>query len=281
MPRDRPHDFAGLRSMIVERRASLPKRLVQVASFAIEHPQDIAFGRVADIAAQAGVQPSTLVRFAQSFGYSGFSELQAVFQDHARQRWPDYRQRLETLGEAVDGGSEIPTPQRRLHGFVRAAQQSMRELEQGIDHRALEEAVSILAGARSIHLLAMRRVYPVTLYLLYALQRLGVRCELVDDAGGLGLRQVELLESGDVMLCITFTPYAPETLEIATAAARRGVPIVGITDSPFSPLTPIAQTWLEVAETDHAGFRSLSATFVLATTLAVSVAERRGNAPSG
>ena len=65
------------------------------------------------------------------------------------------------------------------------------------------------------------------------------------------------------------------------AAARRGVRIVGITDSPFSPLTPIAETWLEVAETDHAGFRSLSATFVLATTLAVSVAERRAIAPSG
>lgn len=272
-----PRDFASLRALIVSRRALLPKRLVQVAEFAVDHPQEIAFGRVADIASQAGVQPSTLVRFAQTLGYSGFTDLQAVFQAHARQRWPDYRQRLEMLGD-TDGTDQAgpANPVARLHGFVHAAQISVQHLEQTIDHGALDQAVALLAGARIVYLVGMRRVYPVALYLLYALQRLGIRCELLDNAGGLGARQVELLEAGDVMLSITFTPYAPETLEISQAASRRGVRIVGITDSPFSPLTPLSEIWLEVAETDHAGFRSLSATFALATTLAVSVAERRG-----
>ncbi len=272
-----PRDFASLRALIVSRRALLPKRLVQVAEFAVDHPQEIAFGRVADIASQAGVQPSTLVRFAQTLGYSGFTDLQAVFQAHARQRWPDYRQRLEMLGD-TDGGDQAgpASPVSRLHGFVHAAQISVQHLEQTIDHGALDQAVALLAGARIVYLVGMRRVYPVALYLLYALQRLGIRCELLDNAGGLGARQVELLEAGDVMLSITFTPYAPETLEISSAASRRGVRIVGITDSPFSPLTPLSEIWLEVAETDHAGFRSLSATFALATTLAVSIAERRG-----
>jgi DNA-binding MurR/RpiR family transcriptional regulator len=272
-----PRDFASLRALIVSRRALLPKRLVQVAEFAVDHPQEIAFGRVADIASQAGVQPSTLVRFAQTLGYSGFTDLQAVFQAHARQRWPDYRQRLEMLGDTDGGDPAGPAnPVSRLHGFVHAAQISVQHLEQTIDHGALDQAVGLLAGARIVYLVGMRRVYPVALYLLYALQRLGIRCELLDNAGGLGARQVELLEAGDVMLSITFTPYAPETLEISSAASRRGVRIVGITDSPFSPLTPLSEIWLEVAETDHAGFRSLSATFALATTLAVSIAERRG-----
>ena len=272
-----PRDFASLRALIVSRRALLPKRLVQVAEFAVDHPQEIAFGRVADIASQAGVQPSTLVRFAQTLGYSGFTDLQAVFQAHARQRWPDYRQRLEMLGD-TDGGDQAgpANPVARLHGFVHAAQISVQHLEQTIDHGALDQAVALLAGARIVYLVGMRRVYPVALYLLYALQRLGIRCELLDNAGGLGARQVELREAGDVMLSITFTPYAPDTLEISSAASRRGVRIVGITDSPFSPLTPLSEIWLEVAETDHAGFRSLSATFALATTLAVSIAERRG-----
>ena len=270
-----PRDFASLRALIVSRRALLPKRLVQVAEFAVDHPQEIAFGRVADIAGQAGVPPSTLVRFAQTLGYSGFTDLQAVFQAHARQRWPDYRQRLEMLGDdAADGAPASPVS--RLQGFVHAAQISVQHLEQTIDHEALDQAVALLSGAEIVYLVGMRRVYPVALYLLYALQRLGIRCALIDNAGGLGARQVELIEPGAVMLSVTFTPYAPETIEISTAAARRGVRIVGITDSPFSPLTPLSEIWLEVAETDHAGFRSLSATFALATTLAVSIAERRG-----
>ncbi|MCQ8239306.1 MurR/RpiR family transcriptional regulator [Rhizosaccharibacter radicis] len=273
---DIPRDFKSLRALIVARRPMLPKRLLQVADFAVDHPQEIAFARVADLATQAGVQPSTLVRFAQTLGYSGFSDLQAVFRAHARQRWPDYRERLHTLSEPDEerapGGHD---PLRMLHGFVHASRVSLDHLEQTIDGAALEQAVRILAGARTLCLAGTRRVYPVMLYLLYALRKLGIRTELLDNAGGLAQRQTELLGAGDVVLAVSFTPYAAETLDLSTLAARRGVDVVAITDSPFSPLTQVASCWLEVAETDHAGFRALSATFALATMLAVSVAERR------
>ena len=89
-----PRDFRELRTLILERRDRLPKRLVQVADFAIHHPQEIAFGRVAELARKAQVQPSTMIRFAQALGYSGFSDLQLVFQSYARDRWPDYNTRL-------------------------------------------------------------------------------------------------------------------------------------------------------------------------------------------
>ena len=79
-----PRDFETLRAMIVERRDSLPKRLAQVAVYALDNPDEIAFGTAASIAQAAMVQPSTLVRFAQAFGYQGFSELQEVFRSRLR-----------------------------------------------------------------------------------------------------------------------------------------------------------------------------------------------------
>ena len=162
-PAETPRDFKSLRALIMARRDRLPKRLVQVGTFAVDHPQEIAFGRVADLAAQAGVQPSTLVRFAQTLGYSGFSDLQAVFRAHARQRWPDYRERLETL--AADAPAQASDPVSLLHGFVHAARVSLDHLEQTVDPEALDEAVRRLAEARSISLVGTRRVYPVALYL--------------------------------------------------------------------------------------------------------------------
>ena len=281
-----PRDFKSLRALIVARRQLLPKRLIQVADFAVEHPQEIAFGRVADLAAQAGVQPSTLVRFAQTLGYAGFSDLQAVFRAHARQRWPDYRERLQTLaGEhAVDGTSDADPAGSKsgalLHGFLHAARVSIDHLEQTIDHASLAQAVEVLAGARTICLLGVRRVYPVVVYLNYALQTLGARCELVDHAGGMARRRVELLGGDDAVLAVSFTPYASETLELAQAATAAGIPVVAITDSPFSPLAQLASVWMEVAETDLGGFRSLSATLALATALSVALMERRA-APDG
>ncbi len=71
-----PKDFAGLKAQIIARSKTLPKRLSQIAAFALEHPDDIAFGTVASIAEQAEVQPSSLIRFSQAMGYQGFSELQ-------------------------------------------------------------------------------------------------------------------------------------------------------------------------------------------------------------
>jgi DNA-binding MurR/RpiR family transcriptional regulator len=60
------------------------------------------------------------------------------------------------------------------------------------------------------------------------------------------------------------------------AVRTRGAKIVAITDSALSPLAALADRRLEVVESDFGAFRSLSATFCLAMTLAVAVAERRG-----
>ena len=162
-----------------------------------------------------------------------------------------------------------------LHGFLHAARVSIDHLEQTIDHASLAQAVDVLAGARTICLLGVRRVYPVVVYLNYALQTLGARCELVDHAGGMARRRMELLGADDAVLAVSFTPYAGETLELAQIAAASGIPVVAITDSPFSPLAQLARVWMEVAETDLGGFRSLSATLALATALSVALMEQR------
>jgi DNA-binding MurR/RpiR family transcriptional regulator len=262
-----PRDFRALRTLILERRESLPKRLVQVADFAVQHPQEIAFGRVAELAKLANVQPSTMIRFAQALGYSGFSDLQLVFQSHARNRWPDYNVRLEALHEGNQGGDVLNL----LDGLVEASCASVRDFRQSIDVEALEMAVYIVG---------VRRAFPVAVYLAYALQKLGVRSDLVDQLGGLGSRQTDLIGTDDVLLAFSFTPYAGETLASARSAFQRGVPVVGITDSPFSPLVQVSSVWLEVAEADFGGFRSLSASFALATTLAIAlVSKRQGELP--
>ncbi|MCQ8278532.1 MurR/RpiR family transcriptional regulator [Acetobacteraceae bacterium KSS8] len=269
---DIPRDFQSLRTLIAARRPRLPKRLVQAADFIVENPQAIAFGRVAELATQAGVQPSTLVRFSQALGYSGFSDLQAVFRAHARQRWPDYRERLEELDDAEDARDGAHA---RLNAFIHAGQVSLDHLGQTVDPAVLDAMLDRLANARSVSIVGMRRVYPVALYLCYGLRKLGLRCDMIDNAGGLGHRQVELLGGGDVVLAISFTPYAGETLELCETAVRGGAAVLALTDSAFSPLAQLASLWLEVVETDHGGFRSLTASMTLAITIMVALAERR------
>jgi DNA-binding MurR/RpiR family transcriptional regulator len=266
-----PRDLKSLRALIADRRPSLPKRLVQVTEFAAAQPEEIAFGTVATIAAKAHVQPSTLVRFAQALGYAGFSDLQAVFRAHARLRWQDYEQRLATLHE----DSTDDDPAALLRRFMDTSLVSVQRATQTLDADSLQQAVDLLGRAQTIHLLAARRSFPVAAYLAYALRNLAVRCELVDQVAGLAPEQVGLIAPHDAVLAVSFTPYARATVEWAALAARHQVPVLAITDSPFSPLAQSATVWLEVAEADYAGFRSLAATMGLAMTLAVAVARQR------
>ena len=98
-PGTAPRDFAALRALIVGRAPDLPRRLTQVATSALDNPDEIAFGTAAGVAQRAGVQPSTLVRFSQALGYQGFSDLQEVFRARLRERVPSYDERLAQLRE--------------------------------------------------------------------------------------------------------------------------------------------------------------------------------------
>ncbi|MEP6827412.1 MAG: MurR/RpiR family transcriptional regulator, partial [Aestuariivirga sp.] len=162
-------------------------------------------------------------------------------------------------------------------GFAEAAEKSLGDLRARLDGEKLEQAVHMLAEAETIYLVGLRRSFPITSYMSYAFGKLGVKNQLIGATGGLAMEDVSFANQRDVILAISFAPYASETVKLAQAAAGRGVPLLAITDSAFSPLAPIASLWFEVSEANFEGFRSLSASMALAMTLTVAVAERRGS----
>ena len=266
-----PVDFDGLKARLIQIKPDLPKRLQQVAAFALENPQEMALGTASSIAARAQVQASTLVRFAQAIGFGGFSDLQAVFRSHLRNRWPDYPERMKALhASARDSGD----PTRLLAGFADSAAASLARLRETIARADLDRATELLGAARTIYLLGQRRAFSVAHYLAYALAQLDVRAALVDNVGSLGAEQMANATKRDALIAISFAPYTPFTVEQTRRARERATPIVVVTDSPLSPLAGLADVRFEVAESDFGSFRSLAATFCLAITLAVALAEK-------
>ena len=267
-----PQEFSKLRDLIVESRDRMPKRLAQVAAFTIEFPDDIAFGTVGRISEQARVQPSTLVRFAQALGYSGFSELQTVFQQRQRDRPSNYDARLQAVDAHTGGMSPAMA---LIDGFSDAALRSVERLRERIQLETLEQAAKILAGAETLYLIGQRRAYPVTSYLSYVFATMGVRAVLVGSPNGIDRELLSFAGPRDAAIAVSFTPYAPATIEYARQVENQGAPLVAISDSPFSPLVYNTKLWFEIVEADFEGFRTLAATMTLAAAIAVAVAENR------
>jgi len=145
-----PRDFAALKALILLRAQTLPRRLAHVASFALDNPDEIAFGTAASIAQKAEVQPSTLVRLSQALGYQGFSDLQQVFRSRLRERVLNYDERLQQLRAHAKGGSRTGLI---LDGFLTSAERSLTEARQSLEPERIERAVDILAGAETIYLI--------------------------------------------------------------------------------------------------------------------------------
>ena len=266
-----PRDFESLRSTIIERKASMPKRLAQVAAFALSNPDEIAFGTTASIAAASDVQPSTLVRLAHHLGYEGFSDLQSIFRERLRDRTLSYEERLVTLEQASGDDEDANL----LSGFIAAASQSVNRLAATVQSDTFTKAVDILAAAETIYLIAKRRSYPLTAHMTYAFSKLNIRHQIVASPNGVDPEMVQFATPKDAAIAASFSPYAADSLSQSQELADRGVPIIAITDSAFSPLAACATHWFEVAEADFAGFRSLSASMALTMVLPVAIAERR------
>lgn len=267
-----PRSFAALRDALLNRKKSLPKRLAQVAAFTLAHPDEVAFGTAASIAEQAHVQPSALIRFAQALGYQGFSDLQTIFRDRLRERVPSYEERLQALRSTPEEAARAAA---LFEGFADAAERSVRAVRAQVDPAAIERAAAILAQAETIYLVGQRRSFPVTSYMSYALGKLGVRNVLIGSAAGIDPETAAFATGRDAAFAVSFTPYASTAVNLARQIEAQGAAMVVITDGPLSPIVPQRGLWFEILEADYQGFRPMSATMVLAMTLAVAIAEAR------
>jgi DNA-binding MurR/RpiR family transcriptional regulator len=274
MPRDGvPRDFDALRGAVIGRRDALPKRLAQVADYALQHPDEIAFGTTASIAEASGVQPSTLVRFAHQFGFTGFSDMQSIFRERLKNRSVSYQARIAALRGAAGGSPELAI----LNGFLEAASQSISKLPQRLDLKHFRAASKLLAGADTIYLIARRRSFPLVSYMAYGFGKLGIKARLLGSSVGIDDEVVAYATPKDAAIAISFNPYAPETVRQTRAMTSLGVPVIAITDSSFSAVAEHAVHWFEIAEDDFAGFRSLSASMAFCMALTVAVADARKN----
>jgi DNA-binding MurR/RpiR family transcriptional regulator len=264
--------YQPLKEEIVRRQEALPRRLLQIAAFALDKPDEIAFGTVSSLAQTIGVPPSAIIRFAQHFGFDGFVEMQRLFRDRMRERSSEYEERLQSLSRGLDPDDEAG---KTLEGFLAAGRRSMDSALQSVSREVFSSAASVLANGETIYLLARRRSFPIASYMAYTFGKLGLRCELAGSSMGIDGDWLKFAGSRDAAFAISFSPYASETVAQAKMLRERGVPLVSLTDSPFSPIAAISNVWFEVVETDYSGFRPLSASMALALALSVAIAERK------
>ena len=261
----KPETLDQLMTQIEQQHANMPKRLREIGNFVLGHPEAIALSTLAALAAETDIATSAFVRFAQTLGFDGFSQMQALFRQQVRSSWPQYASRLSDMAD-VD-------PADHFEALSVSAVESINRLSNTVSMEHLETAVRKLTDAETIWFAAGGRAKPVTVYMSYVLTKLGIRSQEFREAPAEAMRELNLVGPRDVLLVVSFAPYGELTVKLAQEAASRGVKIISITDTMVSPVA--LDTTLLVTEENIFGFRSLCATMNLAQYLAIETGLKR------
>ena len=272
-----PDNLESLRSAITSRYEELSPRLKQVASFVLDNPNDIALETLAVNAKRCDVQPSTIVRFAKVFGYSGASEMQRLFRDEilTAAPSPSYSERIRQFNERSDSVDRM-LPYNVMQEFAESNIIALEHLRDAVRKEDLDRSIDLIQNAHTIYLAGVRRSFPVAAYLAYSLSHVEKRAFLLDGVAGMTSEQSWMLGADDLLIAVSFKPYANETLSVVETAAANGVPMIAISDSRLSPIAKNADVCFEIKDAEVRQFRSLTASMCLAQTLVISYAYKFG-----
>lgn len=268
------NDLERLRADIVRRYESLSPRLKLVAQYVLDHPNDMGLQTLAVIAKRCHVQPSTVVRFAKAMGYEGASDMQRLFRDEilVSAPSPSYAERIRQFAQRA-GEVDVLSPHDLMLEFADSNIIALEHLKQSVRAADIEVAVRMLRAAPSVYIIGLRRSFPVASYLAYALRHVDdKRAYLIDGVAGMLVEQSGMVRKDDLLIAISFRPYAQETAEVVDGARARGARTIAISDSRLSPIAREADVVFEIKDAEVRQFRSLTASLCLAQTLVISYA---------
>ena len=243
----------------------------KVAQFIVNAPRETINLTITELGGRAGVSEASIVRFAQSLGYSGFHALKIGVAE-------DLVSPMLLVHEDVkpdDGPASAM--QKAMTAGMRSLEDTVRILELPV----LEAAIQALCNARHIELFASGNSVPLAMDLNFRLTKIGLRSRFSIDPT-LQEMYASLTSPEDVAVGISHTGSAIDTVHALELAKQRGARTICITNHSDSPLTRHSDfclfTSTRVSHFREEEMASNLATLALTEALYVGICVQRSDA---
>ncbi len=239
-----------------------------LARIMMDNPVFVSFASAEQVGTKVGASAATVVRFAQTLGYAGFSELQSSI----REQIPSYLTAIERIQQRLTTSpTSAATPQHVFQTDIRNIERTARSLSA----ETLARAVQDIARAGKILVLGAGLSASPAVYLAHSLRVIGYETRVSTD-GGLSLAaEIAAIQGGELLIVIGLWRYAQSTVRAASLAKQNGARILAITDSSLSPLAEIADHAFEVATEGVAHSLSVTALLSLLNVLIAALSEHQ------
>ncbi|MBS1673742.1 MAG: MurR/RpiR family transcriptional regulator [Actinobacteria bacterium] len=223
-------------------RAALPRLSAaeaRVAERVLADPTLVVDLAITDLAQLCRTSLSTVARFAQTVGFSGYRELRVAFAG-AVARAQAEQERFGFDDAVIDLADALETVRAKLAANeIGAIEQTIAAL----DLVVLDRAARAIAGARQVHLFGQGASSLTAQDMQLKLARIG--CVAVHSPDPhIALTGAALLRPGDVALAISHEGATAETVRAAEVARAAGAFTVALTNTPGSAVAAAADAVL-------------------------------------
>ena len=260
---ERRRGSPDLEALIQRKYPELPENQRKVADFLIQNIREAPFLSVMEIEGRSGASKATVVRLAQSLGFSGFLEMRGKLIQGVQSQM-----RITEMFPLLAGTSREET-------LTAVADQDVRNINQTInqlDRKVFADVARMILNASRVYTLGLGISSLMARILAYSLSQVAIRStSLVHDYETF-IEQIHLFDRSDLIIAFSFPPYSKETIEVVRAAARRKTRVVAVTDRVTSPVSLHAARVLPVVSQNMLFTNSFSAISVIINALTTEVA---------
>ncbi|ABK62197.1 SIS domain protein, putative [Clostridium novyi NT] len=239
-----------------------------IAEYILKHYDKAAFMTAAKLGNSVGVSESTVVRFANELGFSGYPKLQKALHDLIKNK-------LTTV-QRIEISNNLINQENSLKGVLKGDMENIRATLEKINYKDFEEVVDSIFQAKRIYIIGLRSSTVLAEFLAFYLNMIldNVNVKVVKHGISDVFDQMINITKDDLLIGIGFPRYAARTVEALSFAQSKGTKVVAITDSLLSPLATKAQYTL-IAQSNMASFvDSLVAPLSVINALIVAVGLR-------
>lgn len=216
----------------------------------------------ARLADRAEVSPPTVLRFSQSLGYEGFTDLQVALRAELTAR--SFNGPIARLPDAPADHGLLHRVLQQAHAQNERAAETLARLPAS----ALEAAVALLSDtSRPLHLHGGRFSYLLAAHLGAHLEQLRPGVRLLADPTGRDLGAMIEMTRKDVVVVFDYHRYQRSAADLATRVHRAGATVLLITDDLACPVAPEAEVVLAASSTVGTTYQSMAAGFLLTELL--------------
>ena len=247
-----------------QRAPDFSKGQRQIAEFIKAHYDRAAYMTASKLGGVAQVSESTVVRFADELGFSGYPELQRTLQELAKTNL--------TAAQRMEVADNLLQKDTVLEKVLLGDADKIRHTLESLDKDAFYAAVDKIVGARNIYIIGSRSSASLAGFLTLHFRMMFDNVRNVELTSGSEMfEQILDIGKNDVIIAISFPRYSNRTVRAAQYAHNSGADVVALTDSAQSPLAPFADQVL-TARSDMASFvDSLAAPLSIINAMVVAV----------